>query len=374
MASILVNGLNSKAGGGASILNTLISILSVNPGGHVYYFLTPDYERFRDFDGGGVKIIQLPKFMSSTILSPIIYATVIPRVAKKYKVDMILNLGDQVVLSDLKQVFLFDWSYAVYPDHSIWKDMDFVSYLNRRVKLALFKKFISLPDIVLAQTKTNQDLLVALYGLSNVRLMPNAISLENLEARGKCKDYFLPEGKKLLYLSYYYPHKNFEIFLPLARMIKDRGLDYKIVITIDSSQHEKAAVFLDAIEKERLHEILINVGPVPSDDVPALYRQCDALLMPTLLESFSGTYVEAMHHRIPIFTSRLPFAKDVCEDSAFYFDPSDPANILDVLVNAFEDPELVNHKIKLGNEVLSRFPSWQDNVKYLGNVFDEIVE
>jgi len=62
--------------------------------------------------------------------------------------------------------------------------------------------------------------------------------------------------------------------------------------------------------------------------VPSLYAQSDALLMPTLLESFSGTYVEAMFHKIVILTSKLDFAEDVCGESAFYFDPTSPEDIL----------------------------------------------
>jgi hypothetical protein len=49
-------------------------------------------------------------------------------------------------------------------------------------------------------------------------------------------------------------------------------------------------------------------------DVPKWYKATQALLLPTLLESFSGTYIEAMHFERPIFTSNLDFAKEVCEN------------------------------------------------------------
>ena len=373
MASFLVNGLNSKSGGGASILNNLIINLSIYHGNHFFYFLTPSHERYQSFESSNLKVIRLPKFMSSTFLSPLGCFLLLPYLVKKKNIDAILNLGDLIVPTKLKQVYLFDWSYAVYPSHSIWKDMDIVSYISRRFKFLLFKKYIKYPDVILAQTKTNQELLVDLYGLSNVRLMTNAVSFENLGDNTKGKGYLLPRGKKLLYLSYYYPHKNFEILLPLARMIKEEKLDYKVIVTISALQHRKAAMFLKAIEKDELQDVLINIGPVASENVPLIYKQCDALLMPSLLESFSGTYIEAMHHGIPIFTSRLSFARDVCGNAAFYFDPYSAADILDILEWAFTDPCRLAHKICTGREVLSRFPSWQDNVKYLVNVLNEVV-
>ena len=105
------------------------------------------------------------------------------------------------------------------------------------------------------------------------------------------------------------------------------------MITLASEQHFKAARILQTLKKERLDEVVINVGPVRMSNVPSLYNQCDGLLMPTLLESFSGTYVEAMYHRKTILTSRLDFAEDVCGAAAFYFNPLDENSILREMLN-----------------------------------------
>lgn len=107
-----------------------------------------------------------------------------------------------------------------------------------------------------------------------------------------------------------------------------------------------------------MDEIVINVGPVSMDVVPSLYSQCDALLMPTLLESFSGTYVEAMFHHKTILTSNLDFAKDVCGQAAFYFDPLDPDSILSAINHAFEDNDKRMRKIEKGRKQLDQLLSW----------------
>ena len=51
------------------------------------------------------------------------------------------------------------------------------------------------------------------------------------------------------------------------------------------------------------------------------------MILPTLLESFSATYIEAMFHGKTILTSDLDFARDVCGEAAFYFDPLNPQSI-----------------------------------------------
>jgi glycosyltransferase involved in cell wall biosynthesis len=85
------------------------------------------------------------------------------------------------------------------------------------------------------------------------------------------------------------------------------------------------------------------------------------------LESFSGTYVEAMYHGKPVFTSDLDFAKTVCGDAAFYFNPLRPDSIIDSIRDAHKNPDLILSKIALSKERLTTFLSWQQVFdKFLG--------
>jgi glycosyltransferase involved in cell wall biosynthesis len=93
-------------------------------------------------------------------------------------------------------------------------------------------------------------------------------------------------------------------------------------------------------------------------DVPSLYRQVDALLLPTLLESFSGTYVEAMFHGKPIFTSNYEFATDVCQGAALYFDPLDVLDIFQCIRLATDNPNLIVQKIVAGKDRLRSMLNW----------------
>ena len=162
----------------------------------------------------------------------------------------------------------------------------------------------------------------------------------------------------MLSLSNYYSHKNLEVLIDVAELIRSKSLDIKIILTIDSAQGKGARHLIESIVDRKLDEIIVNVGSVPMSLVPSLYRQTDALLLPTLLESFSGTYVEAMFHGIPIFTSEFDFAFDVCQDAAFYFDPLNPHDILKVIVHAIDNRELIVEKIAAGRSRLATMPDW----------------
>lgn len=133
----------------------------------------------------------------------------------------------------------------------------------------------------------------------------------------------------------------------------------RIVLTISGDQHPRAAQLLATIEREGLGEILYNIGPVGMDEVPALYRSVDGMILPTLLESFSGTYVESMHYRVPIFTSDLDFARDVCGDVAYYFDPVDEESLYSIITTAFQDAADLETRVANGRERVAGMPDWQ---------------
>ena len=97
--------------------------------------------------------------------------------------------------------------------------------------------------------------------------------------------------------------------------------DFVFIITISNNQGSGAKKLLDKIDKYSLNDSIVNIGPVKQEDLAWLYKQSYALFLPTLLESFSGTYLESMKFNIPILTSNFDFAREVCNNAALYFDP-----------------------------------------------------
>jgi glycosyltransferase involved in cell wall biosynthesis len=286
---------------------------------------------------------------------------------------VVFNLSDLPIPTSVSQIYLFDWSYAVYPQSEVWHRMDVKSFLIRKSKLFFFKKYIHYPEIIVAQTETTKRRLKNMYGLTNINVVPNAVSLENMSG-DNFRDFGLPENKtKFLYLTYYYPHKNIEIFLDLARTFRQRSDPYCIITTISSSQHKKAKKFLKAISDEGLEDYIINIGPVDMKDVPSLYRQTDALLMPTLLESFSGTYVESMFHGKTILTSDYDFSRDVCKNAAFYFNPLQSKSILETIDFACSNKDIRIKRIQEGNKNLEYLLTWEEAFQEFMRIIEESI-
>ena len=102
---------------------------------------------------------------------------------------------------------------------------------------------------------------------------------------------------------------------------------------------------------------VINLGPIPQKSCPSVYKQCDALFAPTLLETFSAAYPEAMKMGKPILTSNYSFAKDVCQDAALYFDPLDPEDMIKKIKMLVRDKALLNKLAEKGRKRVKKFES-----------------
>lgn len=150
----------------------------------------------------------------------------------------------------------------------------------------------------------------------------------------------------LLTIAYNYPHKNLKIIAPLLELLPP---DFKFILTVDNK-------FKNFIP-ERHHDRLITIDSISSAECPPVYKVCDALFLPTLLECFSASYAEAMYMGKPIFTSDRGFARTICQDAAYYFDPLNAKHIADTILQAFRTPVLLKKKCLLGKKIVSELPS-----------------
>ena len=167
-------------------------------------------------------------------------------------------------------------------------------------------------------------------------------------------------------ISAFYPHKKLEIINQLVKIIKEKNLQIKFVLTIDNS-------ILESKFKES-KEYIINLGTVKLEECPYIYSRTDALFLPTLVESFSASYPEAMKMQKPILTSNYSFAKTVCKDSALYFNPFDTNDIMKQIMKIYSDKEIYNNMVKKGLEVVEELPSVKNRAEEYLNLCKEVIK
>jgi len=163
---------------------------------------------------------------------------------------------------------------------------------------------------------------------------------------------------RILCFSAPHKHKNLEILPALAKVLSQRRpeLNFRIVVTLPTD-HWLSKEILALAKKTGVDHLFENRGKVPVANGPDLYRSCDICLLPTLLETFSANYPEAMAIGLPIVTTDLDFAHDVCDDAALYYTAGDAEKAADCLLRLLDDSSLWERQIARGKEVLKRYPT-----------------
>jgi len=355
MANIFINGLNSKAGGGKVILDNYLNSLIKTNSKHKYFILTPNKNYYSRFESDSITILDINWLFRFNIFFPLLYFFVFPRLFRQNNIEIVFNLGDVIIPTEISQIYFFDWAYAVYSEPHIWEKMSIKDLIVRRVKVFMIKKYINKAKIVIAQTNNMIHRLKLYFNLSNVKLIPTPLGIE-FNNRDFYKNYNLPSEKiKFLFPASYSSHKNFDILKELTEVIYKKKLPYVIVLTLNN----KDMLSLNKNINKLFSELIINVGNQQKENMPSLYNQCDVLFFPTILESYGLPYIEAMSLSKPIITSDLDFAHDICDDAAFYFNPNDANSILEAMIKVCSNKIIKNKLISAGNKKVENMNNWE---------------
>ena len=271
----------------------------------------------------------------------------------QFNPDWIWHLGNYGFYnSPCPQSILVHDSHLVYPEKTYSYESFIYRVKKRVVKYKLKKSLVNI-NYLYAQTKIMKNRLSAEFNLpfEKIRLCPQSVSYslmpnhpcEPLEQLNKIKNKFI-----LIVLSKFYGHKNFQGILELYKKYRENLKDTICVWTVDSKQHPMAPKILHQIKICGLQDQIINVGPLEQEQLNRLYCNSHALFLPTYLESFSGTYLEAMHYGVPIITSDLDFAHCICGDAACYIDPNDIDSMYKGIRNLIENPEYYKKLVNNG--------------------------
>jgi glycosyltransferase involved in cell wall biosynthesis len=157
---------------------------------------------------------------------------------------------------------------------------------------------------------------------------------------------------RLVCLCRYYAHKNLEIICDVFEQFGDILKGVVVFLTIAAHQHPHARSLLQRIRRSGLSNQIVNLGPIPEREIPACLHNCEGLLFPTKMESLSGSYLDAMQCGLPILTSDLDFARQVCCDAAVYFDPSSPEAVAKTILRLKSDVALRRQLAEAGRDRL----------------------
>ena len=368
------------AGGGISVGRNLIaSVCNVAPQ-HEYLISIPTGLKYEDSVGPRPQLV--PFSGTSNLLKRLRFAHLqLAPALRRFEPDLIIGLANSAVPGfDCPQAILCHRPHLWYPkaNHGPRSGIGpLKSALRNTLQSALLRRALRKPrNVLLYQTETARARLAQSYDIRCRTIhCPNAVSRHSLAASGNretpdaMKRY--ADRFKLFYLTRYYPHKNIEILIDLFLGHREELRNAVVFVTIDPNQHPGAKKVIESIQRHRLEDCIVNVGPLPQEVLKNWFQGSDALLMPTLMESFSGAYLEAFHYGTPVLTSDLDFAREICGDAALFFDPTNTASICSAILTLQRDPQLAAQLRVKGQERLAQMEASWDQIA--ANLLDRLI-
>lgn len=369
---------NRSAGARSVGINLLRALTDIGDGIEVIAVLPVGYD-YEEIGG----IFSVPPIwfdQKGSFLRRFIFDTItLHHKMRSIKPDVILALGNIGMRGhSIPQAVLVQDAHHVYPRRHYGR-MTASQHLRYFVQKRQIKHYFNKTSILYCQTKTMLKHTQNTFGIhKHAKILSKGISagvLEGLDDTDTPQE-FKPfeERFRLICLTRYNPHKNLEAIVDMFINASEALQDVVVFVTIAAEQHPNAKRLLDKIRQYDLSDHIVNLGPVEQRRIPAYFKNCHALLMPTLIESFSATYLEAMQLDLPILTSDLDFAHETCGPAALYFDPWSNQSILEAVVKIRKNKNLRNRLARAGRNRLKTVynKSWDEIARSVASDLREL--
>ncbi len=264
-------------------------------------------------------------------------------------------------------VTIHDISFVLHPE--------LFTLLERLVFSRLIPASARRAGAVITDSEHSRRDMIERWGLSpsKVSVIPLAPApmfapVDRGRALGLVRDrYGLPE-RFLLNTGRMQPRKNLgRLIRAYGRARKEAGVTIPLVIA--GSRKYNYEEVETAVSSADLGNNVILPGPVPDEDLPALYSAAEVFVFPSLYEGFGLPPLEAMACGTPVVASHAASLAEVLGDAALLFDPQDEEAMAEAIVRAMTDPNLRESLRARGLERASRF-TWERTARETLNVYE----
>jgi glycosyltransferase involved in cell wall biosynthesis len=314
LSILYINAINVHEGGGAKLLRHL---MEMSYDKKTIFLLDTRLDLSKVIMGRNVH----SKFISPTIKS---------RILSELWLSKTTTANDTIIcFGNLPPLFIVKAKVVVFLQNRYLIDKVSLAGFKFFVKLRLlvervwFRSRINAVDKVVVQTLSMKVLLSSVFPKNLIMVAPFFPSKLLYKRSLKATINKLNSDSCFLYVASGDPHKNHINLIHAWCLLADEGIFPQLILTIESRKYTQLCDFINeniSINKLHIKNIYKN------DTVNELYEKADALIYPSLLESFGIPIIEARSFNLPVLASELDYVRDSI-DPEESFDPKSPVSI-----------------------------------------------
>jgi glycosyltransferase involved in cell wall biosynthesis len=209
---------------------------------------------------------------------------------------------------------------------------------------------------IIAVSQATKDAVVNFYRINPIKIQViyegfNQIygMMDKHEAFQQVSNRFGITKPYILYVGVWRRYKNLPQLAKAFDSMISRGMDLELVLVGEPD------IFYPEIKEQvysiKYKEKIKALGKISDEDLKLVYNAAVLFVLPSLMEGFGLTVLEAAVCGVAIACSDIPSLREVAGQAAEYFDPYNLENMTDVLFNLLNKPERLE---ELANLALSR--------------------
>jgi len=237
----------------------------------------------------------------------------------------------------------------------------------------LYTKSLKKAYRVIAESNYGKEYALKKYNLDEKRvdvlkLLPN-IRVIDSQRHIEIKTKYGIENVYIFYPAQFWAHKNHIYILKaikFLRYVKGNSID----VIFSGSDKGNLDYILEKAKEYNIEDLVHYIGFAPIEEMPYLYKQSLALVMPTYLGPTNIPPLEAFAYEVPVCYSDTTFFREQVGDAAFFMDLKDPQSLVNHLIKIKNNDEEVGRKIAKGRQLLD---DWRevDFYNMLNKIFNE---
>lgn len=363
---IVINALSARRGGGQTYVKNLLANTHFLKEEHKIYLLAPSSLKLPD--SSVITRIETRWPLNNPFMRSFWEKFIFPLLLKRLKADLLFCPGGVVNTKvprgckvatmfrnmtpfDKEQRKRFPYGYMRLRNWILEKVLlqsmcraDLVIFISEYAKRVIEKR---------ASGKIKNSIVIP-HGINELfKVNPiDALSRPN----------WLPEKEYLLYVSDLDYYKNqMEVINAFALLKKQRPTSEKLILVGHShnayAEKVKAEINRLGIEKD----VLIS-GNKKYDDLPSVYFHAKLVIFASSCENCPNILLEAMGIGKPLLVSSVPPMPEFGKESVVYFDPRNPQNLCNKILEVIDKPQVLNQLAEKATNQSQQY-NWQDTAR-----------
>lgn len=359
--NIILNFIPLKQGGGVQVGLDFLNQAKLYGGEHTWYVVATENTPFMTYEYSDN--IKLAAVVKNNLVSRLFFEYIdCKKLITKTKANITYTqFGPTWPGSKLQNIAGCAYSNLMYPEIDFWGMLPlFTRYKRKLIDLLRVKRLLS-SDVLIFETQDLAERAIRIFNLHPDRVhfvRPCASSLVNAEfyhEETANQIQQIPSGFRVLLLSHYRPHKNFELLPKIAEVLKNEYQINDVVFVLTLADSNNLSNILSLAAKLNVADNICNIGPITYEGCGLLYKACNAVILPSLLESFSNSIAEAWAMKKPLLISDFDWSRSICENAAIYINYNDASHTAQQIAKLYTDKNLMQEITENGNKILANY-------------------